>query len=134
MGPALEAARILEEQNISSTVINARFVKPLDESLIRTHAEKAKVVVTIEEGCLSGGFGAAVLESLTEKNVNLQKTLCLGIPDQFIEPGARNILLDLIGLTPEKIAQSARQTLARLTPEHPTFSSQGKISPFPATV
>ena len=113
VGPALESAKLLENEGITTTVINARFVKPLDEDLIYRYASKAKAIITLEEGCLPGGFGAAVLESLTQKKLQLEKICCLGIPDTFIEHGNRDILLDNIGLSAEKIKQSAIQILSQ---------------------
>ncbi len=113
VGPCLKAAEVLENDKISSAVVNVRFLKPIDESLILRFAREVKVVVTVEEGCITGGFGAAVLELLAEKGIGTEHVTCLGIPDKFIEHGARNILLDLIGLTPEKIAQSAKTACTR---------------------
>ncbi len=127
VGPSLKAAEILEAGGISAAVVNVRFLKPLDESLILRFAREARAVVTVEEGCLAGGFGASVMELLAKKGAGTERVLCLGIPDQFIEHGNRNILLDLVGLTPEKIAGSARSaherfgrlTLARKGPSIP---------------
>lgn len=107
-GPALDAAELLEREGISAGVINARFAKPLDEEAIVASAQRVRVVVTIEEGCLAGGFGSAVLEALALRQVTTP-AVCLGIPDRFIEHGPRNILLDLCGLSPQKIAAAARE-------------------------
>ncbi len=123
VGPALEAARLLESDGISSSVINARFVKPLDESLILREARNARLVVTVEEGSLPGGFGSAVLELLAKNGVDVGHALTLGIPDRFIEAGSLSILLDLIGLTPNKIAQSANSAFRRLA------SSPAQVDP-----
>lgn len=109
-GPALDAAMILEREGVSAAVINGRFAKPLDEALIVQWAQRVRAVVTLEEGCLQGGFGSAVLEALAAHQVNVA-VRCLGIPDRFIEHGPRNILLDLCGLSPAKIAFSAQDAL-----------------------
>lgn len=101
--PAYEAALLLEKDGISAGVLNARFVKPLDEDAIRRYSEGRKLVLTAEEGTLVGGFGSGILE-LFEKwkaagiqNVPLVRRL--GIPDQFVEHGKREVLLDNLGLS-----------------------------------
>ena len=96
---ASEIASIL---NFPVNVINARFIKPLDKNILS--AEKAKLFVTIEEGTLSGGYGAAVAEFLEDENI-LTPLLRFGINDKFVEHGTRAELLNLCGLTPEKIAE-----------------------------
>jgi 1-deoxy-D-xylulose-5-phosphate synthase len=67
--PAMQTAEILSEHGIEATVINARFVKPLDTELILPLAQRIGRVVTLEEGCLMGGFGSAVAEALLDNNV-----------------------------------------------------------------
>lgn len=101
---ALAASELLEKRGIKAGVINARFVKPLDEALLRQIARDVRVIVTIEDNALTGGFGSAVLECLNSQHLNWVKVLRLGIPDKFIEHGTRSELLGLYGLTPEKIA------------------------------
>lgn len=98
--PAIEAAKKLE--NVE--VINARFVKPLDRNLIIKAAKKADHIITIEEGTLCGGFGSAVEELLQDEGINLSVKR-LGLPDEFIEHGSRQQILDIHGLTSEKIYQ-----------------------------
>lgn len=106
--PAYEAALLLEKEGISTAVINARFVKPLDSELILSFAKKATLVVTLEEGCLTGGFGSAILE-LFENHQNQfttqPKVKTLGIPDRFIEHGKREVLLDSLSLSAPKILE-----------------------------
>ncbi len=103
---AYEAALLLEKEGISAAVVNARFVKPLDEELILSLSKEATLIVTLEEGCLTGGFGSGVLEFF-EKHQNQftapPKVKILGIPDRFIEHGKREVLLDGLGLSPLKI-------------------------------
>ena len=101
---ALAASEILETHGIKAGVVNARFVKPLDETLLRQVARDARIIVTIEDNVLAGGFGSAILEYLNSQNFSWVKVLRLGIPDKFIEHGTRAELLGLYGLTPEKIA------------------------------
>ncbi len=102
--PALEAAEKLKESNIDATVINARFVKPLDEELIMAHVNSTKCVVTLEEHSVQGGFGSAVLElvhqHVTDQPINVK---CLGVADLVIEHGSPNLVrkdleLDLEGI------------------------------------
>jgi 1-deoxy-D-xylulose-5-phosphate synthase len=84
--PALVAAEALEKEGLAATVIDARFVKPLDEELICAEAARARRVVTVEEGCLPGGFGAACLEAFERRGL-IEGGLAvrrLGLPDEFI--------------------------------------------------
>lgn len=112
VGPALRAARMVEEAaGVSATVLNPRFVKPLDEELILRHARKAKLIVTVEEGCRIGGFGSGILELLSKNGISPSSAVTLGLPDQFVEAGARDILLDLAGLSPSKIADTVKKEL-----------------------
>ena len=101
----VEAVRLLKEKNISAGVINARFIKPLDERMIEILAKTVKWIVTVEDNMLAGGFGSAVLEVLNERGIHDIKVLRLGYPDRFIEQGKREKLLDLYGLTPARIAE-----------------------------
>jgi len=87
------------------TVINARFVKPLDRELILKEAKKAERIVTVEEGVLEGGFGSAILELLTEEGLT-KPIKRLGFPSKFIEHGKRPDILEKYGLSPDKIARS----------------------------
>ena len=103
--PSIAAAKQLVKAGVSVTVINARFVKPLDEELILNSVKAADRVITVEEGVLDGGFGSAVLELLAEKGINIPVKR-LGLPAKFIEQGKRAELLDIYGLTPQKIHQS----------------------------
>ncbi|HBT04713.1 MAG: 1-deoxy-D-xylulose-5-phosphate synthase [Thermodesulfobacterium sp. 37_54] len=85
--PALKAALEAEKFGLSVEVINARFVKPLDEDLILSSAQKTKRVLLVEENTLIGGFGSAVLELLTDKGIKGIEVKRLGLPDKFIEHG-----------------------------------------------
>ena len=100
--PSVEAAKSLEKENLAATVINARFIKPLDKKLILDSIRSADKIVTVEEGVLEGGFGSAVLELLSEERVDLP--VCrIGLPSRFIEQGKRAELLKSYGLTAEGI-------------------------------
>ncbi|MBJ6727690.1 1-deoxy-D-xylulose-5-phosphate synthase [Geomesophilobacter sediminis] len=102
--PALEAAALLKEQGISAAVVNARFVKPLDEELILSQAEKTGCIVTVEENALMGGFGSAVLELLADRGLSQVRVKRIGIPDRYIEQGSQAQLRADLGLDKEGIA------------------------------
>lgn len=106
--PCMQAARLLAQKGIFCRVVNARFLKPLDGELIRRLARETGSIVTVEDNNLSGGFGSAVLEYINSNNLNWVKVLRLGWPDQFIEQGSRNELLDKYRMTPEGIAESVQ--------------------------
>lgn len=105
LAPALQAALTL-----GSTVANMRFVKPLDIALIKQLASSHHLIVTIEENALMGGAGAAVLEALQMLNLT-NPTLCLGLPDIFIEHGVHETMLAECGLDSVGIVQSIQQKL-----------------------
>jgi len=115
VGTALRTAALLEKEGISVTVVNMRFVKPLDVALVRRVASTTSLILTLEEGSIQGGFGSAVLEALAGEPVSLKRVIPLGLPDEFIEGGNRNTLLDRLGLTPEKIARLAQETLPKIS-------------------
>ena len=112
--PALEAAAALEEEGVSLTVVNARFVKPLDEELFIALAEKHRILITLEENSLQGGFGTAVLELLEQRGVSGTRVLRLGYPDSAIPQGEQHELRALLGLDSAGITSSIRTFLARL--------------------
>jgi 1-deoxy-D-xylulose-5-phosphate synthase len=103
---ARQAAEILAERGVEVSLINCRFVKPLDESMLESLAGRYSRLVTIEEGTLMGGFGSGVNDWLNDHQFRKIDLLRLGIPDHFIEHGNRDILLKLISLHPEGIADS----------------------------
>jgi 1-deoxy-D-xylulose-5-phosphate synthase len=104
---ALAAAeRLFNEEGIDAAVINARFVKPLDEKLILEWAARCGRVLTVEENTLVGGFGSAVLELLSKRGLVLPVRR-LGIDDRFVEQGPRSLVLSLYGLDAEGIFREA---------------------------
>jgi len=112
--PALEAAAMLEEQHgIRLTVVNARFVKPLDAALIRELAGKYGTLITLEENALQGGFGTAVLELLEEHGISGIQVLRLGYPDSYIPQGEQHELRAMLGLDPAGIFATVRSFLSR---------------------
>lgn len=102
--PSLEAIQELENLGVAAALINARFIKPLDAGLIISEAKKADLLVTVEEGCLQGGFGSAVLELLEEEGIQVPLKR-IGLPDKFIEAGKRDFILELYGLSAQGIAK-----------------------------
>jgi 1-deoxy-D-xylulose-5-phosphate synthase len=98
---ALEAANRLEREGISVRVVNARFIKPLDEKMLSEIFKEDIPILTIEEAILQGGFGSAVLEHAQTHGKISTKIERMGIPDQFIEHGNVDKLLEEIGLTTE---------------------------------
>ena len=97
-----EAAELIGEvAGAPATVVNARFAKPLDGTLMRQLAARHDLIVTIEDHAVTGGFGSAVLEELADTGA---RVLTIGLPDRFIDHGKRDLLLREVGLTPEAIA------------------------------
>ena len=107
--PALQTAEILNEHGISATVVNARFVKPLDTELILPLAQRIGKVVTMEEGCLMGGFGSAVAEACMDQNIPVS-LLRLGVPDQLVDHATPDQSFAELGLTPSQMADRVLQT------------------------
>ncbi len=105
---ACEAARQLRGEGIRVTVINPRFIKPLDSSLVCDIAQKIGRIVTIEENVLAGGFGSAVIEMLNERGLSDITVRRLGIPDKFIEHGPQGVLRERWGLDHKGIAARVR--------------------------
>jgi 1-deoxy-D-xylulose-5-phosphate synthase len=102
--PAVQVADILSEHGIRATVVNARFAKPLDTELIVPLARHTGQVVTLEEGCIMGGFGSAVLEALMEHQVMVPVTR-LGVPDQLVEHATPDQSKSALGLMPSQMAE-----------------------------
>jgi len=109
--PSIEAAKELEKEGLIITVINSRFVKPLDRDLIVKEAKEADLVVTVEEGCLQGGFGSAVMELLEEEKI-VKPVKRIGLPDRFIEAGKRDFMLEKYGLTSHNLAEKIREAIS----------------------
>ena len=101
---ALKAKEILENSNISAAVINARFIKPLDENLIIEEAKDKKLIITVEENALKGGFSEEIASLLEDKGL-VKSLLRIGIEDKFIEHGPQKLLREECGLSGEKIAE-----------------------------
>lgn len=102
---ATQVAEILREHGIEATVINARFVKPLDTDLILPLAQRIGKVVTLEEGCLPGGFGSAVAEALADNDI-LVPLKRFGVPDKLVDHAEPSESKADLGLTSPQIAES----------------------------
>jgi 1-deoxy-D-xylulose-5-phosphate synthase len=109
--PSLKAAEMLADEGLSLSVVNVRFVKPLDRELILEIARDTGSIITVEENVLEGGFGCAVLELLEEGGIEGVKVRRLGFPDQYIEQGEQAELRAMYGLDPDGIAGSIREFL-----------------------
>jgi 1-deoxy-D-xylulose-5-phosphate synthase len=105
----LQAADRLEKEGLQIGVINARFVKPLDQRTILRAVRECPWVVTVEEGALLGGFGSAVLEAACDAGLDAGRIRRLGVPDRFIEHGDRAELLADLKLDAPGIAQTCRE-------------------------
>jgi 1-deoxy-D-xylulose-5-phosphate synthase len=107
-----EAARLLRRDGVGVTLVDPRWVKPLDPRLASV-AGAHRLVVTVEDNVLAGGFGSAVAEVLADEEVRTP-LLRLGIPDQFLPHGKRELLLAELGLDGGGIAERVRKALSRL--------------------
>jgi 1-deoxy-D-xylulose-5-phosphate synthase len=110
---ALKAATVLEEQGISVRVVNARFIKPMDEAMLHDIMKCELPILTIEESMLQGGFGSAVLEFASDhgyRNVMIDR---IGIPDEFIEHGDVDLLLAEINVTAEEAVKRIEQLVPK---------------------
>ncbi|MCX7990665.1 MAG: 1-deoxy-D-xylulose-5-phosphate synthase [Proteobacteria bacterium] len=106
----LKASEILEKEGIDITVFNARFIKPLDEENISKILDKHRLIVTVEENTIVGGFGSAILEFASRREIK-KEIKSLGLPDKFVEQGPLNILKEKYCLTSEKICEYIKNQL-----------------------
>ena len=111
--PAIAAAKILEDEGISARVINARFVKPLDATLLCDTAKSVGKIITVEENVLMGGFGSAVLEMFEEQGIHDVVVKRLGIRDEFAEHASQAELRKTYGIDEESIVAAARLMMGR---------------------
>jgi 1-deoxy-D-xylulose-5-phosphate synthase len=103
--PSFEAIKLLEKEGRCGTLINARFLKPLDTTLFKAISSKTKFIFTVEEGILEAGFGSAVSESIDRPLIKM------GLPCEFIPHGRRDILLEKYGLTGNGIYQRIKEAI-----------------------
>jgi len=113
---ALKAREILSESNIDVQVVNARFVKPLDEALLKKMFQKFNLIITLEDNAIQGGMGSAIGELLlqtTNTDVVLHK---IGIPDKFVEQGTLAELYEQVGLDVNGIVKVVKEKMKLIKP------------------
>jgi 1-deoxy-D-xylulose-5-phosphate synthase len=125
--PSLKAAENLDKDGIAATVVNVRFVKPLDEELIVELATSNRVILTVEEAYLAGGFGSAVIELLEGKGLlDKVKIVRMGVPDRIITHGDPKLLLAKYGLDADGIYTKAKELFEGLE-QRQTFGKKLKV-------
>ena len=105
---ALSAAEMLATDQIEASVYDMRFAKPLDKELLAEVFEKFDKVITVEDGCLMGGFGSAIIEHMSDNGFN-SSIKRLGIPDDIVEHGTQLELHKQCGFDPAGIYNTARE-------------------------
>ena len=111
VGEALVAHALLLEHGISATIVNCRFIKPLDEEIICELADSIPRIITVEENVLQGGFGSAVLEVLSDCGVSGYCLERLGISNTFVEHGPQQVLRSKYGLDAVAILETAKRMM-----------------------
>jgi 1-deoxy-D-xylulose-5-phosphate synthase len=106
----METADLLEKQGVKAAVINPRWIKPLDAGTLEFFARGSRVLCTLEDHAVSGGFGAAVAEHLSDAGITTP-LVRVGWPDQFIEHGSVTILREKYGMTAQAAAERIIQSL-----------------------
>jgi 1-deoxy-D-xylulose-5-phosphate synthase len=110
--PAVEAADALAKEGINVSVINGRFIKPIDDDLVKKYCKQFSSVITIEEGSLAGGYGAAIMERCEQLGLTDVRFHRIGIPDEYVHHGAQDVLRAQYDLHAEGIAKRVREFLA----------------------
>jgi 1-deoxy-D-xylulose-5-phosphate synthase len=108
---SIKAHSILSKNGISATVVDCRFVKPLDVDMIASLVKKIPRVITVEENVRQGGFGSAVIECLSDQGLNNFSLMRLGIPDVFVEHGSQDLLRSKFGIDSNGIINAAQKIL-----------------------
>jgi 1-deoxy-D-xylulose-5-phosphate synthase len=121
---ALEARALLADQGIQATVVDGRFVKPVDAALLADLARRVPRMVTVEENVRQGGFGSAVLEALNDAGIQHVAIERIGIPDAFVEHGPQSLLRAKYGLDAAAIASAVRHLLQ--VSELPSISARAR--------
>ena len=117
-----KAAERLAAEGVNATVVNARFVKPLDSELILALARSHGAIVTVEDHYLMGGFGSAVMELLEEHRLNEVRVLRLGFPDKIIEHASQSLLLAKYGLDADGVYSQVRDFVASKFSFEPVYA------------
>ena len=97
-------------KEINATLLDMRFVKPLDKELIAKHSKDKKAIITIEDGAISGGAGSAVSEWAQENKISAKIVIC-GIPDKFIDHSSREEMIEAVGLDKDGILAKVKDFL-----------------------
>jgi 1-deoxy-D-xylulose-5-phosphate synthase len=120
LGDCVRAADVLAREGLDIGVVNARFVKPIDRDMVERAVRESTFVITVEEGCLMGGFGSAVLETACDLGLDTSRIKRLGLPDSFVEHGERQEVLADLGLDTAGIARTCREMAERcsVAPHH----------------
>jgi 1-deoxy-D-xylulose-5-phosphate synthase len=118
--PAMQTAEILSEHGVEATVVNARFAKPLDTELILPLARQIGKVVTLEEGCIMGGFGSAVAEAVMDAQIPAS-VMRLGVPDLLVDHAKPDESKAALALTPPQMAE---RILAQFSVEKPVLDRE----------
>ncbi|KZR92254.1 1-deoxy-D-xylulose-5-phosphate synthase [Synechococcus sp. MIT S9509] len=121
---AMATAELLAAQGIHATVVNARFLRPLDTELLHPLAKRIGRLVTMEEGSLEGGFGSAVIESLQESELHLP-VMRLGIPDVLVDHATPQQSFETLGLLPDQMAERIRERFNFIGTQIPNSSESG---------
>lgn len=124
--PSIKAAGILKTRGFNPTVVNARFVKPLDGDILDSLARTHSYLITVEENVLAGGFGSAVMEYLSDHDFHNIKIKRIGLPDTFIEHGPQSILRDKYGISADKIAETIANFIIGTLPGAELSSAEHK--------
>jgi 1-deoxy-D-xylulose-5-phosphate synthase len=111
VAPAMATAGLLQEKGVRATVVNARFLRPLDEHLLLPLARRISRVVTMEEGALAGGFGGAMVEALSDHGIQAS-VLRIGIPDVLVDHATPEQSKESLGLTPAQMAKRIQEHFA----------------------
>ena len=110
--PSIEAAENLTKAGIQTTVVNARWVKPIDAEMILDLAKSKRLILTVEEAYLAGGFGSAVMECLEANGVlETVKLVRMGVTDQIVTHGDPKLLLAQFGLDADGIYNKVKETI-----------------------
>ncbi len=110
LAAAIEASDALRSDGLDIGVVNARFIKPIDRTVLRRALQETGFVVTVEEAMLMGGFGSAALEAASDMGLDIRRLRRIGIPDIFVEHGSRSELLAELKLDASGIAEVCRKT------------------------
>ena len=122
LAECIKAADTLRAEGFDVGVVNARFAKPIDREMVRRALTETRVVVTVEEGMLMGGFGSAMLEAANEMGLNGSHIQRIGIPDEFVQHASRDELHSDLNLDADGIAKTMRIGFEResIQPESPS--------------